>query len=197
MCLQEFVLHECVPVLGVQIEDNLLLGIEQPERVVSVATLSRCHLVGVARARHQLPPRYIFIRLLLELLDSLNLDECQLGYVADAHHMAYSLSGPDSFLMARLKDHLCTDDCKTIFEFSCDEHSADHGLSAGGGVEQTVSDNVVEQHSNEFPFLLTYQFKFDMIREWQARMHPNVVSFFACAVCAQQCKFNEIEEVDL
>lgn len=33
--------------------------------------------------------------------------------------------------------------------------------------------------------------------EWQDRMHPEVVSFLLCAVCAQQSWSKEIEEVDL
>ena len=47
-----------------------------------------------------------------------------------------------------------------------------------GGAQHTYSV------MTKFPFIASNQFKFDMIREWQDRMHPEVVSFLLCAVCA-------------
>ncbi|KAF8556634.1 hypothetical protein OG21DRAFT_1482850 [Imleria badia] len=55
----------------------------------------------------------------------------------------------------------------------------------------------VEARSDDFPFIADEEFKMDIVRDWQATMHPDVISILPCAICAQRFRSDEIELVDL
>ena len=76
--------------------------------------------------------------------------------------------------------HSCSMTCRSVFEFLLEGHpsevQASGTHSSGDGADKATED---------FPFFASEQFKKEVICEWQAKMHPGVLTLSPCAVCAQ------------
>lgn len=116
------------------------------------------------------------------MLEHLQWNEREFELFADAHLVACGYDVRESSLANRLAEHECMTGCEMLFEFS---HKVP---SSAVSTLETTAILANEEHLNNFPFFMNEQFKIDLIKEWQKRMHPAVVSSLLCVVCAQRCK---------
>jgi hypothetical protein len=124
------------------------------------------------------------------VLVHLRWNEQQLKLLADAHLISRRSSGCELSVAVWFGDHTCTSSCETLYEFTRDVPDSIPLIPESMNVTN-------DRHQYNFLFLANEQFKLDLIKDWQQRMHPEEVNLLLCAVCAQHFKSDKIEEVDL
>jgi hypothetical protein len=121
-------------------------------------------------------------------LSSVTLKDSEFVIVAEAHRIPGGSQQRRNVLERECALHCCGDLCRSCFHFAC----LDAGPSIVSPLNLTVSSSpssglnaARSPASLDFPFIPDKQFMFDVICEWQERMHPDSQGCRACAVCAQ------------
>ena len=187
-------LSQCERVHVIRISDCTFIGVdERGQWVASTALLRQYRFVGLPTHRGRLNGNSILVSVSLESLCHLALEPHQLECIADAHLIPCGSGAVELTFLNRMINHSCSRRCRSVFVFTLREQwNGDSALFSRTGDASNIG-----REPDGFPFMVTEQIKMDLIREWEARMHPSVHGLSPCAVCAQQFKHADLHEVDL